>query len=96
MIVVTDTTPLCHLAWIEADWLLPRLLGEVHTPERVMGELRAEGAPDCVRQWAAHPPGWLKIHPNAPDENRVLAFETIVAGESQPPNVFALTVSPGA
>ena len=41
MIVVADTTPLCHLAWIEADWLLPRLFGEVHAPERVMAELRA-------------------------------------------------------
>jgi predicted nucleic acid-binding protein len=62
MIVVADTTPLCHLAWIEADWLLPRLFGEVHAPERVMGELRAEGASDNVRQWAANPPaGWKSI-----------------------------------
>jgi predicted nucleic acid-binding protein len=83
MIVVADTTPLCHLAWIGADWLLPRLFGEVHAPERVMSELRAEGAPDNVRQWAANPPGWLKIHPDAQDENRVLAFETIDAGERE-------------
>lgn len=83
MIVVADTTPLCHLAWIEADWLLPRLFGEVHTPERVIGELRAAGAPDSVRQWAANPPSWLKIHPDAPDEARVLAFETIDAGERE-------------
>ena len=83
MIVVADTTPLCHLAWIEADWLLPRLFGEVHTPERVMGELRAEGAPDSVRRWAAHPPSWLRIHPDTPDEKRVLAFEAIDAGERE-------------
>lgn len=83
MIVVADTTPLCHLAWIEADWLLPRLFGEVHAPERVMGELRAAGAPDSVRQWAENPPGWLKIHPDAPEENRLLAFETIDAGERE-------------
>jgi predicted nucleic acid-binding protein len=83
MIVVADTTPLCHLVWIEADWLLPRLFGEVHAPERVMAELRAEGAPDSVRRWAANPPGWLKVHPDAQDENRVLAFETIDAGERE-------------
>ena len=27
--------------------------------------------------------GWLKIHPDAPDENRLLAFETIDAGERE-------------
>lgn len=83
MIVVADTTPLCHLAWIEADWLLPRLFGEVHAPERVMAELRAEGAPESVRQWAANPPGWLKIHPDAPTGRRVLAFDSIDAGERE-------------
>jgi predicted nucleic acid-binding protein len=81
MIVVADTTPLCHLAWIEADWLLPQLFGEVHLPERVMEELRAAGAPETVRHWAANPPGWLKIHPNVVDETRVLAFTSIDAGE---------------
>lgn len=49
----------------------------------MLGELRAEGAPDSVRQWAANPPGWLKIHPNAPDENRLLAFATIDVGERE-------------
>lgn len=83
MIVVADTTPLCHLAWIEADWLLPRLFGEIHAPERVMAELRAEGAPDAVRRWAMDPPGWLKIHPDAPTDNHVLVFETIDAGERE-------------
>lgn len=81
MTVVADTTPLCHLAWIETDWVLPRLFGEVHAPERVMGELRAQGAPDSVRQWGANPPSWLKIHPDAPEENRLSTFEMIDAGE---------------
>ncbi|MEA3211592.1 MAG: hypothetical protein QOE70_4649 [Chthoniobacter sp.] len=80
MIVVADTTPLCHLAWIGADWVLLRMFGEIHAPERVVSELRAEGAPDSVRQWA-NPPSWLKYHPDALDESRVLAFETIDAGE---------------
>ena len=63
MIVVADTTPLCHLAWIGADSVLAHLFGEVHVPEMVMAELRARGAPDVVRAWAENPPTWLKIHP---------------------------------
>jgi len=59
------------------------LFGEVHAPERVVGELCAKGAPDSVRQWAANPPSWLRIHPDTPDEKRVLAFETIDAGERE-------------
>lgn len=83
MIVVADTTPLCHLAWIEADDLLARLFGEVHVPEMVMTELRAGGAPESVRAWANNPPAWLKIHPNATTHARLAEAPSIDAGERE-------------
>jgi predicted nucleic acid-binding protein len=81
MIVVADTTPLCHLAWIGADGVLAELFGEVHVPEMVMAELLAPGAPEIVRAWANRPPGWLKIHPNAVEPKRLEQFTAIDAGE---------------
>jgi hypothetical protein len=60
MITVADTTPLCHLIWIELDWLLPRFFGEVHIPAQVVSELKDAGAPDGVRNWVANPPTWVK------------------------------------
>jgi predicted nucleic acid-binding protein len=81
MIVVADTTPLCHLAWIGADGVLAALFGEVHVPEMVMVELQAAGAPESVRAWANRPPVWLKIHPNAAETDRLAEFTTIDAGE---------------
>lgn len=81
MIVVADTTPLCHLAWIGADALLARLFGEVHVPETVMAELRASGAPESVRAWAANPPEWLKIHSNTTMPAHLAEARRIDAGE---------------
>lgn len=83
MIVVADTTPLCHLAWIGADGLLARLFGEVHVPEMVMAELRAGGAPESVRAWANNPPPWLRIHPNTTKPTRLAEMRSIDAGERE-------------
>ena len=83
MIVVSDTTPLCHLAWIGADWLLPRLFDTVHVPQTVMNELKAVGSPDLVRAWAASPPNWLKIHPDLPSADRMVSSQRIDAGERE-------------
>jgi predicted nucleic acid-binding protein len=83
MVVVSDTTPLCHLAWIGADWLLPRFFGAVHVPQAVMDELMAPGAPDLVRAWAGKPPEWLKIYADLPTANRMASSHAIDAGERE-------------
>src|ERR687886_630603 len=50
MLVVVDTSPLNYLVWIQQDTLLPLLYDRVVIPP-------------AVRQWVAHPPGWLTIQP---------------------------------
>ncbi len=63
MIVIADTTPLNYLVLIGQSNLLPRLYGRVLIPPTVYEELRAEGAPASVRDWAAHRPAWLEVRP---------------------------------
>jgi predicted nucleic acid-binding protein len=41
--------------------LLPRLYGSVAIPLAVLMELRSRGAPARVREWASHPPPWLRV-----------------------------------
>jgi predicted nucleic acid-binding protein len=61
MIVVSDTSPLRYLAMIGGlDWL-PELFGEVICPPEVIEECRHADAPKELREWASHPPGWLRI-----------------------------------
>src|SRR5437868_2642410 len=61
MIVVSNTTPLNYLALIGYVDVLPRLFREIHVPDGVIRELRADATPSAVRQWASSPPDWLKI-----------------------------------
>jgi predicted nucleic acid-binding protein len=61
MTVVSDTSPLCYLAWIEQLDLLPALFGEIIIPPAVLEELKAEGAPAFVRQRFQNPLDWLKV-----------------------------------
>ena len=70
MTIVSDTSPLCYLALIGHSEILPKLYGTVHITQKVLDELRHPDAPPLVRDWAATPPSWLKIHcdPEEPDQ----------------------------
>jgi len=63
MLVVADTSPLNYLVWIQQDTLLPILYDRVVIPPAVYEELQRPETPHVVRQWVAHPPGWLTIQP---------------------------------
>src|SRR4051794_12668503 len=93
MIVTADTSPLCHLHWIDADWLLPHFFQKVYAPVQVAEELCADGAPETVRAWMKQPPPWLIISPNAEMVDRPLAFGRLDAGEAE---VLALAIALGA
>jgi predicted nucleic acid-binding protein len=61
MIVVADTSPINYLVRIELIGILPQLYGTVIIPSAVLLELRAEGSPAAVVQWADHLPDWIKV-----------------------------------
>ena len=61
MIVIADSTPLNYLVLIGETELLPTLYGGVAIPTAVLRELRSRGAPAPVREWANHPPSWLRV-----------------------------------
>src|SRR5215510_12401298 len=63
MLVVADTSPLNYLVWIQQETLLPILYDRVVIPPAVYEELQRPATPHVVRQWVAHPPGWLTIQP---------------------------------
>jgi predicted nucleic acid-binding protein len=63
MRVVADTSPLNYLVWMQQDTLLPLLYDRVVIPPAVYEELQRPETPHVVRQWVAHPPGWLTIQP---------------------------------
>jgi predicted nucleic acid-binding protein len=63
MLVVADTSPLNYLVWIQQDTLLPILYDRVVIPPAVYEELQRPETLHVVRQWVAHPPGWLTIQP---------------------------------
>jgi uncharacterized protein len=73
MTTVSNTSPLCYLALIGHAEILPKLYGSVHITQRVLEELRHPDAPPSVRDWAATPPGWLKIHPDPEEPDKTLA-----------------------
>lgn len=72
MIIVSNTSPLCYLALIGQTEILTKLYGEIHTTHKVLEELRHPAAPTTVRQWAAAPPAWLKIHPDPEETDQTL------------------------
>jgi predicted nucleic acid-binding protein len=56
--------PRCHgrmCRIIHQDTLLPTLYGRVVIPPAVSGVLLRSATPEVVRQWLAHPPGWLTV-----------------------------------
>jgi predicted nucleic acid-binding protein len=79
MIVVSDTSPLNYLVLVEADRFLPELFGQVTAPPAVLTELQHSHTPPKVKDWAAHPPAWLRIVTPAP----FVPFERLGPGESE-------------
>jgi predicted nucleic acid-binding protein len=78
-VVVADTSPLFYLLSIGNIDLLPQLFGTVFVPGAVHKELCHPAASTVVRDWANHPPGWLKI--TAVDIVDDSAFVPLDAGE---------------
>lgn len=81
MIVVTDASPICYLILIGHIELVPKLFGRVFLPQAVLAELRAEGAPTSVRDWAAHPPAWVSVV--SVSTASAAGLETLQAGERE-------------
>lgn len=61
MVVVADTSPVNYLVLIGQIEILPRLYTRIPIPPAVLAELNHPAAPEPVRHWAAHPPGWLEV-----------------------------------
>jgi len=72
MIVVADTSPINYLVRIETIDVLPQLYGTVIIPFAVLLELRAEGSPAAVLQWADNLPDWIAV------DHTELSFEADV------------------
>ena len=66
MIVIADTSPLNYLVLIEQIDLLPTLYGTLVIPPAVRQEMRVPLAPEAVRSWAEHLPGWLEVRDPGP------------------------------
>jgi predicted nucleic acid-binding protein len=73
MTLVSNTSPLCYLVLIGHVEILPKLYGDVHTTRKVVEELCHSNAPPAVRDWAATPPDWLKIHSDPEEPDQTLA-----------------------
>ncbi len=69
MIVVSNTSPLCYLAWIEALDIMPVLFGTLKIPTSVLEELTGRGTPENVRQHFIPPPNWLQVKQFSPATN---------------------------
>ncbi len=81
MIVVADASPICYQILIGEIELLPKLFDRVFVPQAVLAELRAEGAPKSVRDWASHPPAWVSVV--SVSTASAAGVETLQAGERE-------------
>jgi predicted nucleic acid-binding protein len=61
MVVVADTSPINYLVLIGQIEILHLLYKRILIPPAVLGELRHPLAPEPVRHWATHLPGWLEV-----------------------------------
>ena len=58
---VSNTSPLCYLAWIDHLGILPSIFGTVNIPLSVLEELTASGTPEGVAQQFRVLPEWLLV-----------------------------------
>ena len=59
--VVSDTSPINYLIRVGEIDLLPQIFGEILIPPAVLQELRHEGAPLAVQEWASRIPLWVRV-----------------------------------
>jgi len=71
-VVVADTGPLHYLVLVDQIDLLAQMFGSVTVPTAVHAELLHSAAPEPVRRWAAHPPGWLTVSAAVPHDDPAL------------------------
>jgi len=70
-LVVADTGPLHYLVLAGDIELLPKPSEHVLVPRVVRDELADAEAPQAVRDWIAHAPGWLDMQPDHPGDDDV-------------------------
>lgn len=80
MVVVADTSPINYLVLIDQIEILPRLYTRILIPPAVLEELKHPVAPEPVRDWAAHRPGWLEVR--TPKSNVIVAQLDLGEGEA--------------
>lgn len=73
MIVISNTSPLCYLAWIEVLHILPALFETLLIPNSVFDELTVIGTPENVRRQFMPPPQWLQIEHVLPVTDETLS-----------------------
>jgi predicted nucleic acid-binding protein len=75
-VVVSDTTPLHYLILVGQETILQKLYGSVIVPPAVLEELGHSSAPVQISNWAANPPGWVKVSApsSIPDRYGALDF----------------------
>jgi predicted nucleic acid-binding protein len=78
-LVVADAGPLHYLVLTGKIELLPELFERVLVPQVVRDELANAEAPQAVRDWIAHAPGWLDVRPAHPGDD--VAVAKLDAGE---------------
>ena len=78
-LVVADAGPLHYLVLTGDIELLPKLFERVLVPQVVRDELANTEAPQAVRDWIAHAPGWLDVRPAHPGDD--FAVAKLDAGE---------------
>ena len=61
MLVVSDTTPLHYLVWLNKAELLRQLFGEIVIPEAVLEEMAHPKTPDAVKDWIKAKPSWVLV-----------------------------------
>ena len=61
ILIVADTGPINYLIQIGCVGVLSQLVKKVVLPAFVLSELRSEGAPTEVREWAEKLPVWVEV-----------------------------------
>jgi predicted nucleic acid-binding protein len=83
MLVIADTSPLNYLILIDAVEILPRLYGRVILPAGARDELRHQGAPPPVSEWANSLPAWVEVTAVAEAECADPGLTILGRGESE-------------
>lgn len=80
-IIVSNTTPLIALAWLERLDLLPRLFGRIHIPLAVRNEIQHDPEAVGAAELSAAP--WLVVTPVADSLAVELLLDQLDVGESE-------------